>query len=185
MLKSIRLEAVRPDHLAELYQWATAPGSAFRWRFGGTTPSPDHFRDAAWSGVLCQFLAVDASGTHHGLVVCYGADHANGHAYWAVQGNPSRATGVGTMVGMLLLVDHVFRHWAFRKLYAEVASYNESEFANALRRYTQTEGVLVDHIYHDGRYWDQTTYALYRNDWIENIRPIFAQLLGERNPEAS
>ena len=81
------------------------------------------------------------------------------------------------MVGMLLLVDHVFRNWAFRKLYADVAVYNVSEFANALRKYTRTEGVLVDHLFHDGSYWDQVTYALYREDWFNNIRPTFAKLL--------
>jgi len=29
-----------------------------------------------WSGVLCQFLATDAAGLHHGLLVAYG--HGSG-----------------------------------------------------------------------------------------------------------
>jgi len=132
-----------------------------------------------WSGVLCQFLATDAAGLHHGLLVAYGADHVNGHAYFAVQGNPERPTGMGATVGLVQLIDHLFRHWPLRKLYAELPGYNASEFSGALRRHAKLEGTFSDHIFFDGRYWDQVVYALYRADWFAHVRPRFAMLLDD------
>lgn len=178
-LREIHLEPVVPEHYPELYQWATDTRTAFHWRYHGATPSPEQFSEAMWSGVLCQFLATDPTGAHHGIVVCYGADHVNGHAYWAVQGNPNRSTGSGAIVGMVQLVDHVFRHWPFRKLYAELPGYNAAEFGGALRRHATAESALVDHLFYDGRYWDEVTFALYRDAWMVHLRPKFTALLDE------
>jgi hypothetical protein len=116
-------------------------------------------------------------GHHHGLVVAYGADQVRGYAYWAVQGNPDRATGLGAAVGIVQLVDHLFRHWPFRKLYAELPEYNASEFSGALRRHAQLEANLQKHLFYDGRYWDEYTYALYRDAWEAETRPRFAAIL--------
>jgi hypothetical protein len=176
-LRDIRLVPVSPNHYAELYRWSTDSTSAFRWRFGGATPSPERFSEALWAGVLCQYMVADSGGTSHGLVVCYSADHVNGHAYYGVQGNPDRPTGMGASIGMVKLLDHVFRSWPFRKLYAELPEYNAAEFSSGLRRHAQCEGTLRDHVYFDGRFWDQSTYSLSREDWEQHARPRFAALL--------
>jgi len=172
----ISLRPVLPNLYPLLYGWAVDPVGAFRWRFHGATPSPEQFNQALWSDVLCQFLVVNHRDVVQGLVVCYGADSENGHAYLAVQGNPQLPTGRGAMVGFLQLVDHVFSHFDFGKLYAEVPEYNLDQFANAVRRHMVVEGVLKGHLYYAGRRWDQVIVALYRDHWDE-VRPRFAPLL--------
>jgi hypothetical protein len=149
----------------ELYKWACDPRWGFRWRFGGSTPSPQRFEAALWQGVLCQYLVVDGSDRRCAIVVAYGADHINGIAYVAIQGNPSIRTNVGAMVGTVQLVEHLFSHWRFRKLHADVPAYNIAQFGHGFGRYMDAELTLRDHIYHANRFWDLVTYTLSRERW--------------------
>ncbi len=172
----VRLAPVEPRHYPELYRWAISPDSGFRWRFGGATPGAEKFVEALWEGVLCQFLAIDSAGRLHGLEVCYSADHRNGTAYLAVQGNPD-LTGSGAMIGFVLLVDHLFEHWPFRKLYAEIPGYNEQEFGRSISRHMESEGRLKDHVFHRGKYWDLAFFALTRTNYYTYSRSRFSSLL--------
>jgi hypothetical protein len=146
--------------------------------FRGATPSPEQFATALWSNVLCQFVAEERTSRQpHGLVVCYNANHQDGHAYFAVLGNHDRPTGGGAMVGLLRLINHVFNNWAFRKLYAEIPEFNLAEFGGSLRKHLCVEGRLVEHISHGDRYWDQVIVSLSRDEWASRVRPRFARLL--------
>lgn len=178
-LSDVELVPVRPEHFGELYRWSTDPASSFRWRFSGATPSPEQFAVALWTDVLCQFVAVDrATGAPHGLVVCYGASHKDGYAYAAVLGNPSRPTGTGAMVALLRLVDHVFTHFAFRKIYFEIPEYNLTQFGSSIHKYLTVEGRLKEHTFYRGQYADQVITRLSRVTWDDVVQPRFARFLG-------
>lgn len=183
-LRNTRLVPVTPNHYPMLYEWSTAPAASFRWRFHGGTPSPEQFNEALWSGVLCQFVVSDERSAAHGLVVCYGADHTNGHAYVGVLGNVHKRVGAAAMVGFIQLLEHVFTHWSFRKLYVDVAEYNLSEFHHALQRHMNLEATLSDYLFHGGRYWDQLTYSLGREHYFESVRPRFLPILNSAEPAA-
>ncbi len=178
-LRDFRLSPVEPQHTAELFRWAVSLDAGFRWRYGGGTPSPAQFTESLWAGVLCQYVVVDRKAQLHGLVVGYGADHVHQFAYFAVQGNPDRASGTGAMIGVLQLVDHMFASWPFRKLYVDIPGYNEAEFTGVLRRHLEVEGRLVGHVYHGGRFWDMITATLTRERWYTTVRPRFAALLAQ------
>jgi len=182
-LRSTALVPVTDDHVDALYRWACDPRSGFRWRFGGGTPSPSAFKEILWGGVLCQFLVVDEYERLQGLVACYRADHANGHAYVAVQSASGHDSGVAAMAGTILLVDHVFRHWPFRKLYAEIPEYNANQFTGTLRRHLKTEGCLQSYVFYDGQYWDLNITSFDRHHWDTELRPRFAALAGLAKPE--
>ena len=181
-LRHTRLVPVTPNHYPMLYKWSTAPAASFRWRFHGGTPSPEQFNDALWSGVLCQFLVSDQRSTPHGLVVCYGADQANGHAYVGVLGNINKSVGAAAMVGFVQLIDHVFDHWAFRKLYVDVAEYNLAEFHHGLQRHMELEATLSEYLFHGGRYWDQLTFGLSRENYFGVVRNRFLPILTPTAP---
>jgi hypothetical protein len=95
----------------------------------------------------------------------------------------STATGSGAMVGFLQLIDHVFKHWSFRKLYCDIPGYNADQFSGVLRRHLVIEGTLRNHLFYDGEFWDRLTCAIYRDSWIDDIRPRFNKLLTAQPPK--
>lgn len=184
-MEDVTLRPVLPTDLEELYLWSTQVDSAYRWRFGGATPTPEQFREAMLGGVLCQFIVESPGRQRRGLVVCYGHDHVNGTAYVAVQGNPADRSGVGAMVGFVKLIDHVFTHWPMRRLYVEVPEYNRSQFRRGLERHLVCEARYQEKVFHGGRYWDETVWTMTRQMFTDTARPKFAALLPKIDPGES
>ena len=85
MRNKVDLRPLTSDDYKEIYEWSTNLSEAFRWRFGGRTPSPEEFAHSLWINVLAQYLVVDENEEKQGLVVLYDADHVNGHVYIGVQ----------------------------------------------------------------------------------------------------
>jgi diamine N-acetyltransferase len=90
-------------------------------------------------------------------------EHGVTRAHTALQ-EDNVGHGVG-VVATALLVEHLFRHLPFRKIYFEVPGYN----ANVVRIWRKIglaeEGVLKGDRYWDGSYWDLHIFALYREAW--------------------
>ena len=154
-----------------------------RWRFRGSTPSPEQWAQNLWQGVLAQYLVIGTSDpTPLGLVVAYRASFQDGFAYVAVERfGPPRPVPL-LMFGMALFVDYVFSCWNFEKLYIEVAEYNASQFSSGVGRFFELEGRLRRHFWYDGRRWDELIYALYRESWRREARRVLkaARPQGER-----
>jgi len=176
MRNKVDLLPLRSSDYRELYEWSTNLTEAFRWRFGGRTPSPEEFAHSLWMNVLAQYLVVDENEVRQGLVVLYDADHVNGHVYIGVQGRPSGQSGIYATLGLLRLIDHAFRHWPFRKIYAEIPEYNVASFSSISRRGMQVEGRLLNHIFYKDRYWDLITHSLTRETWEEVSQIPFAAI---------
>ena len=66
---------------------------------------------------------------------------------------------------MLLLADHLFAHWTFRKLYGETLEFNLANLGGVLGPLLTEEGRLRQHAFAGGRYWDLVHLALYRDVW--------------------
>ncbi len=137
-----------------------------RWRHRGTTPSPEAFAQALWAGVLVQYLVVD-NDDHAlvGLVTAYNADLQSGtcHVGFARFDRTDRSPGL--IEGVLLVADHLFTHWTFRKLYGETLEFNLADLGGVLSPLLTEEGRLRQHAYAGGRYWDLVHLALYREVW--------------------
>ena len=164
--RRITLLPVVPDHYQFLYELATSEEIGFRWRYGGQVPSYEVFVQQMWTGVLTQFLITQTeSGRALGLTVAYNADLRNGHAYIAaVMDQHEVLPGSGVEANALFL-DYLFTTWNFRKLYAEVLAFNLPQFSSGLGSAFQEEGVLREHHYYGGRFWDQHLVAYYRETW--------------------
>lgn len=171
--RRVRLRPLGTPDYAWLYETGVGGEVAPRWRFRGTTPSPDDFVRALWDGVLVQFV-VEHGGSPVGMVTCYGADFRSGHAYFAIVAHP-RASGTGLVIeGTVLFVDYLFDVFPFRKLYAEVLSVNLPAFASAVGRYLVEEGRLREHERYGEGYCDLHTFAVYRDHWREAGRRLRA-----------
>jgi hypothetical protein len=168
-IRSVDYEMVR---LAEL-----SDDLGVRWRHRGATPSPEAFAQRLWAGVLAQYLVV----AHHdqrvvGLVSGYNADLASGTCWVGFArfddtthaDRSDHADHSPLMVeGIVLLVDHLFTHWPFRKLYGETIGFNLAGLRNPLSRLLVEEGRLREHVYAGGTHWDLHYLALYRRTWDE------------------
>lgn len=157
-----RLVPLQPNDVPLLYALAVRPENCFRWRYRGAPPSPERFTDELWSHVLVQYV-VRRKGDEKlaGHVVAYGADKNTSHAYVGAVFEPEHS-GSGRAAEIVeVFTRHLFRIFPLRKAYLEVPGYNWPQISSGAGRYFQVEGVLREHVYYTGRYWDQYICAIY------------------------
>ena len=148
-----------------------------QFRFGGAAIHPHAALAAVWEGTLVHLVGVgNRSRRRLGVASVTSADMRNGTAYLSVVADPS-VIGTGLMIEVAILaIEYVFQTWPFRKLYAEVPEYNLRTFASVTKRYFRREGLLTDHVYLDGRYWDVHVLATDRATWQREAGPMVARL---------
>jgi hypothetical protein len=164
--RNVWLRPVVPDDYPFLHAVELGADLGPRWRFRGSTPSPEKWGQATWSSSLAQFLVVGRqSNKPIGIAAVHQANFQDGFAYMsAARFEPSRPSPA-MMIGLAIFLNYVFTCWDFRKLYMEVPEYNYERFASAIKQYCQLEGRLREHLYFGDRYWDQLTLAIYRDHW--------------------
>jgi len=160
------LRPVFPADYDWLYEISCSPAIGYRWRNRGATPSPEAFVESLWRGVLAQFM-IERNDDREaiGNVFAYNADLRNGHASVGVMVNPDVSGRGWGLEGAGLFVDYVFKVWNLRKIYAEAPGFNFEQFRSGAGRLFREEGLLRNHDYYDGRYWDLHILAIDRSDW--------------------
>jgi RimJ/RimL family protein N-acetyltransferase len=153
-----------------------------RYRYRGATPGPQQFEADLWSGVLAQFAVCRVDDPAPvGLVTAFNASLHDGHAHVAVCTDPTAQGRGWPLEGMGLFIEHLFRCFELRKLYAQVSELNRSRFRPALGDLLVEEARLVDYDYFDGMYFDSVIYALWRSRWFDP-RNRHRRLLLARRP---
>jgi RimJ/RimL family protein N-acetyltransferase len=162
-----RLTPVQESDLGFLYSLAAHPETGYRWRYRGNPPRPDEFAADLWGQVLVQYVArEESSGRPAGLVVAYSADPAQGHAYVGAVFTPEHAgTGLAAEI-TAVFVRYLFHTFRLRKLYLDVPGFNWPQVSSGDGRLFRVEGVLRDHDYYAGRYWDKYVCAIYPPDSV-------------------
>lgn len=170
---NVALRPIKASDFEFLQLMETTGELASRWRFHGSTPSPAGWAEKTWAGVLAQYLvftgaatADGPSGAPIGVVCAYDARFEHGHAMLAAARFGERRSPE-LVVGLALLIRHVLTCWNLRKLYISVPEFNLDQFSKSVKPYFAEEGRLIDHVYYGGRYWDEVTLALYREQWAE------------------
>jgi hypothetical protein len=179
--RHVFLRQIAPDDYRFLRAAELGGELAVRWRYRGSTLSPEQWAQGLWQSTLVQYLVVGVEDpTPLGLVAIYQANFQDAHAYLAVETLGPKRCSPMMMFGVTLFVDYVFTCWNFHKLYLEVAEYNVPQFQSGIGRWFEVEGRLREHLWYDGRRWDQLMIALYRDSW----RTESAQMLAAaRAPE--
>lgn len=169
--KYARLRPLAQNDYAYFYDLSLSAQNNARWRYRGSTPSPEQFVSDLWSGVQAQFvIETPESRKRAGLVVAYNADQANGTVYLATLIDNEYHRKVWPMEGILLFVDYLLQNWNFRKIYAETPEFSASQFSSGVGTFFEEEGRLRQHQYFQGKYWDFIIYALTRKLWEERGR---------------
>lgn len=163
--KNVVLRPLEPSDLPELRRRELREDIAFTWRHHGVHDSPDIFASRLWSESVFQFVVtIRHSQEIDGLITAYQADPFNGTVYLGA----ARFSSVGraSFIGALALAfDYLFFGWPIRKIYFESPGFSVRSFHSAIGRCFREEGVLREHVFLDGQYWDLHLLALWRDDW--------------------
>ncbi len=175
-----RLRPLAQNDYAYLYQLSLSAENNARWRYRGSTPSPERFVADLWSGVQAQFIVeTPAPRNRAGLAVAYNADLANGTIYLGALIDNEHHGKAWPMEGILLFVDYLFQNWTIRKVYAETTEFSAAHFSSGLGKLFTEEGRLKQHQYFQGRYWDYLTYSLTREHWETGGRKLLQSISGK------
>ena len=173
--RHVQLRPVMPDDYRFLRLLDGQSELGVRWRFRGTTPSPEEWARSIWQMVLAQFVVVRVNDHEPiGLVMVYKPSFQDKHAYLGAARFNLRERSPLMVLGTALFVEYVFTCWDFHKLYLELPEYNLSQFAQGLDRLFVVEGRLREHFWYDGGLWDEVILALYRTTWREQATRVLA-----------
>lgn len=181
--RHVSLRVITPDDYGMVYSAETGPFLGDRWRHRSRVPSYEEFAGTFFNGVLAQYLIVqNTDGLPLGYVTLYDAHFEHGFAYIAAtRFDDSDRTG-RTLEGVLVMLDLAFERWPLRRVYAVSSAYSASAFqrgvGSGVGRLLTEVSRLPSHEYWKGRYWDQITYMLSREDWMEQ-RDFYSPVLGE------
>jgi hypothetical protein len=105
------------------------------------------------------------------LLAAYSADFRNGHVRFGATrfGPPTLGASMHIVRASFMMFDYLFAGWPFRRLYLELPEYNRDQLESSIGSLFETEAVLREYLYLDGRYWDQIILGLSRPAW-ETVR---------------
>jgi RimJ/RimL family protein N-acetyltransferase/aryl carrier-like protein len=165
---AIWLTPVQPDDVPFLYGLAVHPATSYRWRYRGAPPSVERFAENLWKQVFVQFVARRAADREPvGHLIGFGADAQMLNAHVGAAFLPGYA-GTGLAAGAVaMFLRYLFRTFPFRKLYLEVPGFNWPQVKSGEGRLFEVEGVLREHSYYAGRFWDEYLCAVYADRLAE------------------
>lgn len=171
--RSLTLTLPQDADLGALYEISVSGANLQSWRFRTTSPSPEHFVQSFWAGVLTQLVVRDLdSGATIGLVVAYDATPL--HCKLGVIGAPdTRSTGV-MVEATVAFVDYLFSNWPIRKIYFEMEE-SRLEAVPSIRLLAVEEGRFQEHLFANGEYCSLVILSLFRESWLswaEKFSPL-------------
>lgn len=169
----VSLRPVLEGDVGYLYGLATSLHTGWRWRLRGATPSPEEFRRLLWDRVLAQYVVTTGGGARIGLVQ---ADrlHRNGYAFITALIEPRAQRHGRAMHAVARFVDSVFATFDVERLFAEVPGFNSPLVRSGAGRFFEVCGVLPEHDFARGRYWDLHLLVIERDRWEREARPFVA-----------
>lgn len=162
----VRLRAIREHDLPLLYEASFNPQTASRWRYRGRTIPIDEFASSLFDGTLAQYMVeMKETRTPVGMVTAYDENISGLNCKVAFVRCGDRQPGDSGAVfeGVMLLISHIFSHFPYRKIYAEVPAYNMSLLGPG----AEEEGVLREYYFHDGEFVDLHFISYSRASWQE------------------
>jgi RimJ/RimL family protein N-acetyltransferase len=173
----VRLRAVNQGDYLFLIDLQTAPENLLRWRYRGTTQSPEQILQSLWQGVLAQFLIVGVdTGEPIGLVVCYNPEFRYGYAFLAMIVAPQYEMTGWTFEAMALFITYLFETFGFYKLYFEMIEFNYRNLVSGEGSIFHLEGCLQNHEQHLGHRWHLYTLAIYHDEWHHTLAGLAPDL---------
>ncbi len=181
----VALCPVEPNTFAALYDIASDPDTALRWRTRGLIPTREEFMQALRTDCFTQFAVVGrASTTVLGHAIAYDADFR--HARCAIGlalCDEAVGRGLGIEAG-ILFVSYLFQTWPFNKLFLEIPAFNLAQIRHLADAHLVREAIVERHHYFDHQYHDLHVYSIKREAWA-TLNPEIAMNTPSRSEHAS
>lgn len=165
----VTLRPIAGRDLKPLYDFETRGVYASQWRLRGSVPTFEEWKASTLPGPFVQFLVDTPDGETMGHVLAYGAKHGSCAMactrFRELDGSLGDALLMPAAIG--LFIQELFQEPSFHKIYMEVPEFNVGQITAGIDRYLEEEAHLKRHVFHEGRWWDEFTYALYRERWFE------------------
>lgn len=179
----VRLRVTLPEDHAAMYAKEVLGPNAWRWRFRGQPVSFAQYEEMV-SKVWEQYIVQDvATGRDLGIVMAYMYAPTDRHCEMAafrldedkqvkdlVPDIPVAASPM--MQGMALFFQHLFETYGLQKIYLRVGEFNVEQIEGGLTHFCAHEGRKEKHVFANGRWYFEDTYALYadafQEPWIQD-----------------
>lgn len=166
--RGLRLRPVTEDDMPFLFRLFADPDRCHLWMRCRDVFDEREFYHAwaAWTAerIAAKFL-IEREGERLGLVYEYRRTVEDGHTKVATLLDEACVGAGYGAIATALLVEWLFRSQPFRKVYMEVYEYNPEVAAMLRKAGFETEAVLKEDRFRDGRYWDLHVLAVYRENW--------------------
>ena len=135
----------------------------------GSSVRPEELSDLVWSGVACQFMAVQrSSGRNVGLVSLAKLDNRTQTAFLNVTFASDYWKDGRSVHAIVLFVNYVFVQFSLRRLYIEVPSYRINPVATAVARHFVSAGALLDYEFFQDEFHDLAVHWMGREHWLRS-----------------
>lgn len=173
------LRPLQPEDLKLLYEAMAHPDIGFRWRLRGVTATPEQILESLNDSCFVNYMVERRpQKTVMGLVSAYNPSFTDGIVHFGlIRCGSNSGVPIGEMFeGLYLFLDYLFFNWDFRKAYAEIPGFNWDLFKSGEGELFEVEGVLSEHDYLAGRYWDQRIITVTRARW-SRIRETWGRVI--------
>lgn len=161
-----RLRPLRPDDYGYLFEMLSTPPALQQWRFRGGFPNHQQFVSALWNQVALQLLIEGKhTGRPLGLVQAYDRDLRNGHVRFSMIVDPAVQGQGWPLEAAVLSLDHLFRLWNLRKIYADVLEPFWAPIGSAVGWLFDEEACLLEHEFYDGSYHSLRILSVTKERW--------------------
>lgn len=165
--RRVFLRPLTPYDTHHIYEWALHPEALNRWRLAGHMPTREQFAEfLTRPDEVSVAIDDDRTGKTAGLGQCYNIDLQHGRASLAVLADRSYHGTLALGEAHRLLVRYAFDVLPINKLCAEVPAFNWPSLLtkDGSMRGWEKEGVLKNHVFRGGRWWDVALFAKFRPD---------------------
>ncbi len=171
------LRSVQPPDIPMLYEWVMDPRVNHRWTTRGILIPYDAFAQRIWEDTLVNLLLTrDTDGRPVSWASITSVDLHSGYGSGAVVVDPAKPTtsGIGPRT-VFLMLRYIFAVYPMRKIYFESPEYAAHDFRTAIGTLMKVEGVLAEHLYYNGEYWDKYILAVTSRTWAEKGPNLLAR----------
>jgi RimJ/RimL family protein N-acetyltransferase len=173
--------SVQPPDYPTLYEWVMDPRVNHRWTTRGILIPYEAFAQKIWEDTLVNLLLVrDSDGQPVSWASVTSVDLHSGYGSGAVVVDPDKPTtaGIGPRT-VFLLLRYIFSVYPLRKLYFESPEFAAHDFRTAIGSLMKVEGVLAEHLYYRGEYWDKYILAVTSQTWAEKSKTLLSRYFAE------
>lgn len=169
--KLTKIRAIERKDLPIILKWRNSP-KVYETLIEHPLLSMSHqekwYEELLHSNDRLAFMITTSSDESMGVITLFNIDWRNRSAEWGfyIGEQKGRFGGIAAEAAYLIF-KYAFEHLNLHKLYARTYSFNSKVLSFHERLGCRREGVLREHIYHNGKYEDMTLTSILKEEFLK------------------